>query len=59
MEDSMIGALDKGKGILKITQGESEAEETPKGPTLTIEHISSAMLLVGGIKIKPMQVKDQ
>jgi hypothetical protein len=48
-------AIEKGKGILQITQGESEVE----GPTLTIEHLSSSMLLLGGIKKTTTMEKQQ
>jgi hypothetical protein len=46
IEDSVTRSLDKGKGMIQITQGGSDFE----GPTLTIEHLSSTMLSVGVIK---------
>jgi hypothetical protein len=44
LEGFLAEFIVEGKGILQIIQGSSEASSTSKGPTITIDNISSTLL---------------
>jgi len=44
LEGFLADFIGEGKGIFQIRQGSSEASSTSKGPSIIIEHLTSALL---------------